>query len=90
VTDPRTPEARGRVAIDAQLERSGSEVHYYKHFDPYAAVAIAVRAFPLATGHGTVDYLLWMHGKAAGTLQARRRRSFLWRQIARCPSAGAR
>lgn len=66
-----TPEARARVDIDAQLARAGWLVQDMKGFNRYAGVGVAVREFPLAPGHGTVDYLLWINGKAAGTLEAK-------------------
>jgi len=36
-----------------------------------AARGVAIREFPLAAGHGTADYLLFVDGKAVGVLEAK-------------------
>ncbi len=37
----------------------------------YAATGVAVREFPLKSGHGTADYLLYVNQKAAGVVEAK-------------------
>jgi len=36
-----------------------------------AGPGVAVREFPMASGHGTADYLLFVNGKAVGALEAK-------------------
>jgi type I restriction enzyme R subunit len=38
----------------------------------YAGRGVAIREFPLATGHGFADYLLYIDGKAAGVIEAKK------------------
>ncbi len=38
----------------------------------HAARGVALREFPLAEEHGTADYLLYVDGKAAGIIEAKR------------------
>jgi type I restriction enzyme R subunit len=73
-----TPEGRARVEIDTQLAAAGWVVQNYRAMN-LAAVApdgkvagIAVREFPLATGHGVADYLLFVDHKAVGVLEAKK------------------
>ena len=33
---------------------------------------VAIREFPLKTGHGQADYLLYVDGKAAGVVEAKK------------------
>jgi hypothetical protein len=35
---------------------------------PDTCVGVAIREFPLASGHGFADYMLWIEGKAAETI----------------------
>ena len=37
----------------------------------YASSGVAVREFPLKSGHGTADYLLYVNQKAAGVVEAK-------------------
>ena len=39
--------------------------------NPYGARGVAVREFPLRTGHGTADYLLYVDGRVAGVIEAK-------------------
>ena len=66
------PEARARVVIDEQLAAAGWVVQPYKSIDLDAARGIAVREFPLVSGHGIVDYLLYVDGVACGVLEAKK------------------
>lgn len=38
----------------------------------HAARGVAIREFPLKSGHGFADYLLYVDGKAAGVVEARK------------------
>ena len=38
----------------------------------YAARGIAIREFPLKPGYGFADYLLYIDGKAAGVIEAKK------------------
>jgi type I restriction enzyme R subunit len=43
----------------------------------HAAQGVAIREFPLATGYGFADYLLYVNGKAAGVIEAKKEGSTL-------------
>ena len=60
------PEAKARRRIDEMLIASGWTVQGYRSISLGAARGVAVREFPMAPGHGTVDYLLFLDRKAAG------------------------
>ena len=38
----------------------------------HAARGVAIREFPLKSGHGFADYLLYVDGKAAGVIEAKK------------------
>lgn len=59
-----TPEQQARVNIDALLQQAGWHVCNVANANIHAAVAI--REFPLNTGFGFADYLLYVNGKACG------------------------
>lgn len=65
------PETRARAKIDAQLEASGWLVQDYDDMNLSAAPAVAVREFRMKSGHGFVDYLLFLDGQAIGTVEAK-------------------
>lgn len=67
-----TPEAAARVEIDRQLEQSGWVIHDPDAMNIYAARGVAVREVKLKKGHGKVDYLLFIDGKAVGVLEAKK------------------
>jgi hypothetical protein len=52
---PKTPEDAARQSIDRQLDQSGWPVQDYRQLNITAAPGVAVREFPLSTGHA--DYL---------------------------------
>src|SRR5690349_3619033 len=63
-------EDAARVNIDLKLAASGWDVQDYPNLDlscPY----VAVREFPLKTGFGTADYLLYVHRRAVGVVEAK-------------------
>ena len=65
------PEQRARANIDRLLEQAGWAVQDLTALNPYGARGVAVREFPLRTGHGTADYLLYVDGRAAGVVEAK-------------------
>ena len=66
-----TPEQRARANIDRLLEQAGWAVQDLAALNLHAARGVAVREFPLRTGHGTADYLLYVDGRAAGVVEAK-------------------
>ena len=67
-----TPEARARVDIDRQLERAGWHVQNMDAMNIFAGPGVAVREFPLKSGHGTADYMLFVNQKPAGVVEAKK------------------
>jgi type I restriction enzyme R subunit len=73
-----TPEAQARIEIDRQLEAAGWVVQDYRAMNLAATApggrvpGVAVREFPLAAGHGTADYLLFVDRTAVGVLEAKK------------------
>jgi type I restriction enzyme R subunit len=66
-----TPEQKARLDIDAALEAAGWIVQDRATMNLAAGPGVAVREFKMAPGHGFADYLLFVHGKAAGVLEAK-------------------
>ncbi len=66
-----TPEQQARARIDRMLTGAGWAVQDFGALNPYACRGIAVREFPLKSGHGHADYLLYVDGKAAGIVEAK-------------------
>jgi type I restriction enzyme R subunit len=67
-----TPEDKARAHIDQALEQSGWIVQDYKNANLHAGRGVVLRNFPLASGHGFADYVLYVDGKAAGVIEAKR------------------
>ena len=65
------PEDRARQDIDRLLAQAGWSVQNRDAVNLYAGAGVAVREFPLRTGHGSADYLLYVHRKAAGVVEAK-------------------
>ena len=65
------PEAKARVEIDRQLEDEAWLLQHRDEMNLSAGDAIAVREFKLHTGHGYVDYMLFLDGKAIGVCEAK-------------------
>jgi type I restriction enzyme, R subunit len=63
------PEAKARLAIDQQLAAAGWVVQDYREMDIGAALGVAIREFPLATGEA--DYLLYADARAIGAVEAK-------------------
>lgn len=68
-----TPEARARADIDRLLEAAGWHVCNVRDANLNAARGVAIREFSLAAGHGEADYLLYIDGKAAGVIEAKKK-----------------
>lgn len=66
-----TPEQLAREQIDAALVAAGWLVQDFKDLNIEAGPGVAVREFPLASGYGHADYLLYVGGKAAGIIEAK-------------------
>ncbi|MBC8550004.1 MAG: DEAD/DEAH box helicase family protein [Nitrospira sp.] len=54
------------------LEKSGWHVCDLSGANIYGHKGIAIREFPLKAGHGFADYLLYIDGKAAGVIEAKK------------------
>ncbi|MEP7182670.1 MAG: hypothetical protein ABI886_10810 [Betaproteobacteria bacterium] len=66
-----SPEEKARVEIDRLLEAAGWSVVDASKVNLHASRGVAVREFPLP-GHGFADYLLYVDGKAAGVIEAKK------------------
>lgn len=66
----QNPEQIARDKIDALLEASGWVVQNMKELNRNAALGVAVREYPLPAG--PCDYLLFVEGKAAGVIEAKK------------------
>ena len=66
-----TPEQRSRRDIDADLNAAGWLVQNRDELDLTAGRGIAVREFPMKSGFGQADYLLYLDRKAAGAIEAK-------------------
>ena len=64
------PEQRAREKIDALLTAAGWVLQDRDDFDRQAALGVAVREFSLPAGF--CDYLLFVDGKAAGVVEAKK------------------
>ena len=67
-----TPEQEARAKIDQLLEQAGWRVFNPGEANIQAARGVAIREFPLKSGHGFADYLLYIDGQAAGVLEAKK------------------
>jgi type I restriction enzyme R subunit len=65
-----TPEQIARQKIDAILTAAGWVIQDMKDFNRNAALGVAVREFQLPAG--PCDYLLFIEGKAAGVIEAKK------------------
>src|SRR3954469_3356053 len=68
---PETPEQKARAEIDAELKEAGWIVQDKDDLDLTAGRGIAVREFPMKSGFGFADYLLYLDRKAAGAVEAK-------------------
>jgi type I restriction enzyme, R subunit len=67
------PEQLARAEIDRLLAAAGWAVQDLAAVDLNAARGVAVREFPLASGFGFADYLLYLDGRAVGVIEAKKR-----------------
>jgi type I restriction enzyme R subunit len=65
-------EAQARQTIDRLLGAAGWHVCGIKDANIHAAKGVAIREFALAEGYGFADYLLYVGGKAAGVIEAKK------------------
>jgi type I restriction enzyme, R subunit len=72
---PLTPEQEAREAIDALLRAAGWAIQDNADFNRNAGEGVAVREFSLL--NGPCDYLLFVGGKAAGVVEAKKAGSTL-------------
>jgi type I restriction enzyme R subunit len=70
-TMPETPEQKARREIDAKLTASGWVVQDRDELDLTAGRGIAVREFPMKSGFGFADYMLYLDRKALGAIEAK-------------------
>lgn len=70
---PQSPEAKAREDIDRLLTGAGWHVADPKDVDLAAHRGVAIREFTLKPGHGEADYLLYLDGKAAGIIEAKKK-----------------
>jgi type I restriction enzyme, R subunit len=68
----RTPEQEARESIDRMLNLAGWEVQDCRNADILSKPGVVIRNFPLKQGHGFADYLLYIDGKAAGVIEAKK------------------
>jgi type I restriction enzyme R subunit len=66
------PEEKARESIDALLIQAGWKIQNVKDVNIHAGRGVAIREFPLKPGHGFADYLLYIDGKAAGVIEAKK------------------
>ena len=67
-----TPEQEARQQIDDLLRKGGWEVQDMGQANIHAGRGVALREFPLKSGHGVADYLLYVDGQAAGVIEAKK------------------
>jgi type I restriction enzyme R subunit len=67
-----SPEDQARENIDRMLASAGWEVRNVGDANISASRGLAIRNFPLKTGHGFADYLLYVNGSAAGVIEAKK------------------
>ena len=69
---PETPEARAREMIDRLLNEAGWVVQSRDGANVMAGRGVAIREFPLKSGYGFADYLLYVDGSPAGVVEAKK------------------
>jgi type I restriction enzyme R subunit len=67
-----TLEHEARVNIDQLLIAAGWHICDASKANIHAARGVAIREFPLKSGYGFADYLLYVDGKAAGVIEAKK------------------
>src|SRR5690348_11797904 len=69
---PQSPEAKARENIDRMLAASGWIVQSRDEANVSVARGVAIREFPLKSGYGEADYLLYVDGVPAGVVEAKK------------------
>jgi type I restriction enzyme, R subunit len=67
-----TPEDKARENIDHLLTQAGWAVRDQNKANILAYRGVAIRNFTLKPGHGFADYLLYVNGRAAGVIEAKK------------------
>jgi type I restriction enzyme R subunit len=67
-----TSESQARENIDSLLTQAGWLLCDADKAHISGARGVAIREFPLKSGHGFADYLLYVDGKAAGVIEAKK------------------
>ena len=67
-----TPEDKARENIDRLLTQAGWAVRDQSGANILAYRGVAIRNFTLKPGHGFADYLLYVDGRAAGVIEAKK------------------
>ncbi|MBI2363928.1 MAG: DEAD/DEAH box helicase family protein, partial [Deltaproteobacteria bacterium] len=67
-----TPEDKARENIDRLLAQAGWAVRDQSDANILAYRGLAIRNFSLKSGHGFADYLLYVDGRAAGVIEAKK------------------
>ena len=67
-----TPEQQARQNIDTLLQQAGWHVCDIALANIHVSRGVALREFPLNPGYGFADYLLYIDGKAAGVIEAKK------------------
>ena len=67
-----TPEDKARENIDRLLTQAGWAVRDQSEANILAYRGVAIRNFTLKPGHGFADYLLYVDGRAAGVIEAKK------------------
>lgn len=66
------PEEQARQQIDRLLTAAGWAVQDFKAVNPHAARGVAIREFQLNPDNGCADYSLYVDGRAAGIIEAKK------------------
>jgi type I site-specific restriction endonuclease len=66
------PEDEAREQLDTALKTAGWTVQDRKSMNVDAARGVAIREFPLGSGHGFADCLLYVDGQAVGAIEAKK------------------
>ncbi len=69
---PEKPEEAARKTIDELLTAAGWIMQCREETNVTAGRGVAIREFPLKTGYGFADYLLYVDGAPAGVIEAKK------------------
>jgi type I site-specific restriction endonuclease len=77
MTPAQTPEDRARETIDGMLRAASWIVQSREETNLSAGRGIAIREFPMKSGFGEADYLLYADSQAIGVVEAKKEGSTL-------------